>query len=281
MFARLATDAQKLAWIAGMLGGDGCIHISARGVRVTYVQAKKGLANIRFVQDVEGGTLFRGKRDARSLNRQEVFTLSLCGADAIGHLARLEPYLVSKRGQLHAAMQFPRTDLRSVPVPDRLAIQEERLRVQRECSRLKHVDEEVEQERMTLELIGGWMAAEGCVKISSRGHASIFICQKRPNILNAIQTFFGIGTVCADRWSVQSRADVEAIASRLLGVSGVKDKVLEIVLKYVVLQRISGAGEGKRRPLDTPVIDGHRRAISELNGGTVKLLPTIQRAPRT
>ena len=269
MFAKLATHAHKLGWIAGFLGGDGCVHVSDRGVRVTYVQAKKGLENIKFIQDIEGGTLFKIKPDPRSAHRQDVFSLTLCGHDALDHLHRLEPYMVSKKSQLDIALKFPYIDLRSVPTHNRPSIVAERLYIKNECARLKHVDERIDQDRMSLELIGGWMASEGCVNISAQGRASLFISQKHPNILYAIRDFFECGNVSGGRWCVTNRDDVEIVARRLLGVSGAKDKVLEILVEYLAFHshhNIHGLGS-----MDPNDVDSRRHAISDLNGGSKPL----------
>lgn len=278
LFSKLSTPAKKLGWIAGFLGGDGCIHVSDRGVRVTYVQAKKGLENIKFIQDVEGGTLFRIKPDARSAQRQDVFSLTLCGSDAVDHLGRIQPFIVAKRRQCDAALAFPRIDLRKISIGDRVPIKAERLACKKECARLKHEDEIIDQDRMTLELIGGWMASEGCVKISAQGHASLFISQKHQNILRAIQEYFKCGWVSGDRWSVTNRDDVEIVARHLLGVCGVKDKVLEIVIEYLALHahhRVHGLGH-----IDAIEIDSRRRAISALNGGSKTLRDVCAHAPQ-
>lgn len=278
LFSKLSTPAKKLGWIAGFLGGDGCIHISDRGVRVTYVQAKKGLQNIQFIQDVEGGTLFRIKSDARSAHRQEVFSLTFCGSDAFDHLGRIQPYIVAKRRQCDVALAFPRVDLRKISIGDRFPIKAERLALKKECARLKHEDEIIDQDLMTLELIGGWMASEGCVKISAKGHASLFISQKHPNILRAIKEYFGCGCVSADRWSVTNRDDVEIVARQLLGVSGVKDKVMEIVVEYLALHahhQVHGLGH-----INVLDIDSRRRAISALNGGSKTLRDVYAHTPQ-
>jgi hypothetical protein len=278
LFSKLSTPARKLGWIAGFLGGDGCIHISDRGVRVTYVQAKKGLENIKFIQDIEGGTLFRIKADTRSVHRQDVFSLTFCGSDAVDHLTRVHPFIVTKRRQCDAALAFPRTDLRTISMRDRIPIKAERLALKKECARLKHEDEDVPSHLMTLDLIGGWMASEGCVKISAQGHASLFISQKYPNILHAIREYFKCGWVSGDRWSVTNRGDVEIVARQLLGVSGVKDKVLGIVVEYLALHAhhdVHGLGH-----VNVVDIDSRRRAISALNGGSKTLREVFEHTPR-
>ncbi len=110
------------------------------------------------------------------------------------------------------------------------------------------------------------MASEGCVIISAQGHASLFVSQKYPNILNAIRDFFKCGNVSAGKWSVTNRDDVEIVARRLLGVSGAKDKVLAILVEYLALQTHHDVhGLGGMHPDD---IDSRRKSISDLNGGS-------------
>jgi len=269
MFSKLVTHVQKMRWIAGFLGGDGCIHVSDRGVRVTYVQAKKGIANIKYIQDIEGGTITKLKRDNRSPNRQDAYALTLCGTDALDHLDRLEPHIVSKKLQCESALSFPRVDLRTVAIANRPDIVAERISIKDDCSRLKHIDEDIDPQRMSLELIGGWMAAEGCVHISAQGYASLSITQKQPNVLIAIRDFFECGNVSGYKWTVTKRDDVEIIARKLMGLSGAKDTALAILIEYLAMNSHHEIhGLGSMLPRD---IDSRRRAISNLNGGSIQI----------
>jgi hypothetical protein len=277
MFSKLVTHVQKMRWIAGFLGGDGCIHVSDRGVRVTYVQAKKGIANIKYIQDIEGGTITKLKRDSRSPNRQDAYALTLCGTDALDHLDRLEPHIISKKLQCESALNFPRVDLRTVAIAHRPDIVAERISIKDECSRLKHIDEDIDPQRMSLEVIGGWMAAEGCVQINAQGYASLSITQKQPNVLIAIRDFFECGNVSGFKWSVSKRDDVEIIARKLMGLSGAKDTALAILIEYLAMNSHHEIhGLGSMFPRD---IDSRRRAISDLNGGSIQIRDIDIRPP--
>lgn len=136
-----------------------------------------------------------------------------------------------------------------------------------ECAYKPAVDATHNPEKLSLDFVGGFFAAEGHVGITVRGYPVITCSQKDPAVLWAMRDALGAGNVYAAgpkafQYRVQSRGACLAVAKQLFGRAGAKDHQLGLLVTYLEKGELKGIRASR-----------FRAAISRRNGGCVDLKP--------
>lgn len=235
------------SWIAGFLEGDGSIGIYNKGIHVRYVQALKGIENLRYVhKKYPIGTLYSGKG--------EVYTLTYSGARAVGMLEDLQEHMVLKADQTSCALEFWETKDSSLAL---------------KCKRLKKTRSihGFSTDRPNLDYMGGLFAAEGHVGISRGNSPVLVITQDDQQVLRSLRSFFGMGNVYGTNFMVRKAKECHALATQLYGRSGAKDAQLGYLLDYLDKKNAKNLSHGEAQVF--------RETLSTLNGGNAVLKPMI------
>ena len=274
-FNPLCTTRQhQIEWIAGFLAGDGCIYIGSNHVQVEYAQAKKGVANLQYIQQTQGGNIIE-KFEATE-TQQQSFSLRMDYDTSSRHLETLKDVMTHKTRQLHIGLEFPR-NMRGRPESQCEQIRARRKELLRESRELKRIyDEDIDDSKLTLNFLGGFFAAEGCGTLTREGRPTISIAQKSPKMLESIRRFWGFGRVNGSRyWCTTNLDDAEIFARAMLGKSGCKDAVLRVIIDYIDEYNIESRKRSQSR-MSEDRITYYRELLSSLNGiNATPLLPTI------
>ena len=116
-----APTATDFAWAAGILDGEGCIHISKRVRNGHYrynlilLVGNTSEPMLQRLQEVLGGTV--GKETWHRHSKRPFRNWLAYGKDAQVMLAKIEPFLVAKRAHAWVAIRFPIGRSRSRPQP--------------------------------------------------------------------------------------------------------------------------------------------------------------------
>lgn len=120
------TDVAEVAWTAGILDGEGCIHIIRCRPRRNEGKSGRPVSAFRYVLRVQvGGTdeamikqlhsLWGGTRSGRGRRLKSgrlAYTWTVGSLRAEQVLRALRPYLITKAAQADVALEFRRTALR-------------------------------------------------------------------------------------------------------------------------------------------------------------------------
>lgn len=150
----LATTAKDtdLAWAAGIVDGEGCIHIKMqadkrRGTNRHVLVVSVVNTDPRMVQrlhDVFGGYVGLGNKPSGRRRRRFVWIAQAWGAAAF--LQAISPYIVSKQDQVEVALLFAQTMSGRKLIPPEVI--EERARLHQRLKDLHHRDWEGDYDRI-------------------------------------------------------------------------------------------------------------------------------------
>ena len=274
-FNPLCTTRQmQLEWIAGFLAGDGCIQVTSSYINVHYMQSEKGIANMQYIQRLEGGCIRVGAKAKET--HQQGFVLDMDYDTSVKHLENLRDVMTHKKRQLEIALEFPR-NMYAHPTSQREEIRDKRRVLVEESRQLKRIyDEDIDDAKVTLNFMGGFFAAEGSVSLTRRGLPVIVIAQKSPKMLESVRRFWGFGYVgCRGYWGTNTRYDAEIFARAMIGRSGCKDAVLRVIIDYIDEYNAESRKRG-RSWMSEERITHYRELLVSLNAiCTQKLKPTI------
>lgn len=110
----------ELAWAAGILDGEGCIHFSvfqppnrpSAKYRVIVTIQMVHLPTLEKIQEMLGGTVRPIDRKANKGNRRDIWRWTVTCREAGEVLTLLLPYLVTKQPEAQIALEYfanPRT----------------------------------------------------------------------------------------------------------------------------------------------------------------------------
>lgn len=105
---------EKSILIAGFFDGEGCISIQKNGsVSVGVVNTSKN--NLDFIQSIFGGTI---SERLQKVNKTQ-YVYRLYGKDAIEFLEQIKGYLIDKKDQAEATLEYfnYREELQPISIP--------------------------------------------------------------------------------------------------------------------------------------------------------------------
>jgi len=267
IFNPLCTTRQsQLEWMAGFLAGDGCISIASTHIQVKYMQSEKGVCNLQYIKRLEGGEIYYGAKAKDS--HQQGFVLVMNVDTSTRHMTNLRDVMTHKKRQVDIALEFPR-NMYLFPTSEREEIRTKRQLLVEESKKLKqNYDEDIDDSKLTLYFLGGFFAAEGCVSLTRRGLPVINIAQKSLKMLESIQRFWGFGYVSSGIWSTTTRDDAEIFTRVMLGRSGCKDTMLQILLGYISECNVESRKRSKSY-VSEERITFYRERLKSLNGNRI------------
>lgn len=87
-----------IAWLAGLLEGEGCFFLSGRAApRVSLLMKDEDIV-LRAAKVMNASTSVREKIDNRSPNYSNTFQLSISGLEAFTVMKLIRPYMGERRG---------------------------------------------------------------------------------------------------------------------------------------------------------------------------------------
>lgn len=98
-------NGYNLAWLAGLIDGDGCISVISNRKKVNYHPYLSLVSPHRPTVDLAAQLLGGGSIEYRPWNH--VYCLSVYSSKALEGIRRIEPYLFLKQNQARAVLEFP------------------------------------------------------------------------------------------------------------------------------------------------------------------------------
>ena len=243
------------------------------------MQSKKGIRNLQYIQLLEGGDIYFGAKAKDT--HQQGFRLVMNYDTSTVHMENLRDVMTHKKRQLDIALEFPR-NMYLFPTSQREEIRTKRQLLVEESKKLKqNYDEDIDDVKLTLYFLGGFFAAEGSISLTRRGLPVINIAQKSLKMLESIREFWGFGYISCGVWCTTTRDDAEIFARVMLGRSGCKDIMLQVIIDYISECNVESRKRSKSY-VSGEKITFYREKLQSLNGiHVVPLKPTIESRLRT
>jgi len=110
----LLAKTAAIAWAAGFVDGEGCIHLArvqrTCGNRINYrlrfSVSQNCLVTLEHLRSLLGGTSYLTKVRRKVQHNKQIYTLIYDGRNAHDAIAKLSPHLVRKRLEAQIALNF-------------------------------------------------------------------------------------------------------------------------------------------------------------------------------
>jgi len=104
LFDNPARNEIELAYMAGIIDGEGSISISGKGVLTMsiFMTHKETIAWL--AKKLGARTVFTSRT---KLARKDAYSINICGKNAKAIIEQIKPYMITKKAQAELAMAYP------------------------------------------------------------------------------------------------------------------------------------------------------------------------------